>query len=151
MSHLTDCPICLDTFQHPKILPCSHTFCLRCLEQYSATQLNSATQSPKELMCPTCKLLHTIPDRGIQVCNNFFCSYSIIVIIITFYHTFLFGYLGPWRPQKNSSVTKLIWTWSQSWGLNSYLLYFIFIFISTPFQLLEQLSLSLSLSHGAAK
>ena len=26
------CPICLDRFQAPKLLPCLHTFCKKCLK-----------------------------------------------------------------------------------------------------------------------
>lgn len=31
------CPLCLDNFDDPRILPCSHTFCLKCLKQLAAS------------------------------------------------------------------------------------------------------------------
>ena len=29
---ITDCPICTTTYTDPKVLPCTHTFCLKCIE-----------------------------------------------------------------------------------------------------------------------
>ena len=41
------CPICLDLFDDPRILPCSHTFCGKCLH---ATGRHSAM-----ITCPLCR------------------------------------------------------------------------------------------------
>ena len=30
---ITECPICHEDFKKPKLLPCSHCYCLECLEQ----------------------------------------------------------------------------------------------------------------------
>ena len=41
------CPICLDLFDDPRLLPCSHTFCRRCLQ---GTHLVRSL-----LTCPVCR------------------------------------------------------------------------------------------------
>ena len=37
LENLISCAICLDYFDDPRILPCSHTFCLRCIQQTAAS------------------------------------------------------------------------------------------------------------------
>lgn len=37
------CPICFDLFDDPRLLPCSHTFCWKCLTSHSV------------LICPLCR------------------------------------------------------------------------------------------------
>ncbi|CAF4221692.1 unnamed protein product, partial [Adineta steineri] len=33
LSELVKCPICLDYYNDPRLLPCSHTFCFTCITQ----------------------------------------------------------------------------------------------------------------------
>jgi tripartite motif-containing protein 56 len=33
LQELVTCAICLDHYQDPRLLPCSHTFCLNCIRQ----------------------------------------------------------------------------------------------------------------------
>ena len=55
MERLTTCPICLDKFRIPKLLPCMHTFCLTpCLT-------NLVDPRARSLRCPECRREHTIP------------------------------------------------------------------------------------------
>ena len=44
--HLSECPVCLNVFRDPKILPCHHTFCNLCVIRL--TKLGF-------VRCPTCK------------------------------------------------------------------------------------------------
>ena len=37
LENLISCAICLDYFNDPRILPCSHTFCLRCIQKTAAS------------------------------------------------------------------------------------------------------------------
>lgn len=39
------CPICLENFCDPRILPCSHTFCLKCIK-------NLASSNQGQFQCP---------------------------------------------------------------------------------------------------
>lgn len=45
------CPICLDLFDDPRLLPCSHTFCWKCLHP---TRNHRAT-----VTCPLCRSFST--------------------------------------------------------------------------------------------
>lgn len=47
---LLTCPICLDRFTQPKCLPCMHTFCQLCLQQYIARSVHNG-----HVDCPTCR------------------------------------------------------------------------------------------------
>ena len=37
LENLIKCAICLKDFKDPRILPCSHTFCLECIQQTAAS------------------------------------------------------------------------------------------------------------------
>src|SRR6218665_378480 len=68
MADVTECCICTDVYTKPKILPCIHTFCLRCLEKYG-TEKNTGDQ----MACPICRREFFIPDGGFcNLPNNFF-------------------------------------------------------------------------------
>ena len=55
MERLTTCPVCLDKFRTPKLLPCMHTFCLTpCLT-------NLVDPRARSLRCPECRREHLIP------------------------------------------------------------------------------------------
>ena len=56
-----ECPICLESYKEPKLLPCFHVFCKSpCLE-------NLVQQGPDgpTLSCPTCRKLVPLPDNGV--------------------------------------------------------------------------------------
>jgi hypothetical protein len=48
----TECPICFaDSFVDPKILPCGHTYCIDCIENWRA----KCEQNQQLFQCPLCK------------------------------------------------------------------------------------------------
>lgn len=52
------CPVCLDRYKVPKLLPCQHTFCLNpCLT-------NLIDTSTRKIKCPECRMLHSLPSTG---------------------------------------------------------------------------------------
>ena len=55
------CSVCLEQFSEPKILPCGHTFCLKCLER-TGTLGNKKV----EITCPLCRKTYTVPAGGLQ-------------------------------------------------------------------------------------
>uniref|UniRef100_A0A8C6DDN4 RING-type domain-containing protein n=1 Tax=Moschus moschiferus TaxID=68415 RepID=A0A8C6DDN4_MOSMO len=62
------CSICLDRYRCPKVRPCLHTFCERCLQNYIPAQ--SLT-----LSCPVCRQTSILPEQGISTLqNNLFIS-----------------------------------------------------------------------------
>ncbi|XP_071166100.1 tripartite motif-containing protein 3-like [Mytilus edulis] len=48
------CPICLDPYTNPRILPCEHTLCLECLTEYIA-EARRRLGTFDSFMCPVCK------------------------------------------------------------------------------------------------
>ena len=57
----TKCPLCDEMFGEPKMLPCLHTFCLRCLEQFKA----QLTTSSSKVTCPRCRQESPVPVGGL--------------------------------------------------------------------------------------
>ena len=58
---ITECPICIELYTDPKVLPCLHTFCLICLVKYAKDKKPGDTDS-----CPVCRQEFTIPKNGIE-------------------------------------------------------------------------------------
>ncbi|KAI2536272.1 tripartite motif containing 2 [Homo sapiens] len=62
------CSICLERYKNPKVLPCLHTFCERCLQNYIPA--HSLT-----LSCPVCRQTSILPEKGVAALqNNFFIT-----------------------------------------------------------------------------
>ena len=58
VDQLLKCPVCLDRFNTPKILPCQHTFCLSpCLE-------GLVSHGNRVIKCPECRAQHIVPYGG---------------------------------------------------------------------------------------
>jgi len=54
------CTICLDDINDPRMLPCIHSFCLGCLEQFCRDKLPG-----DEVPCPQCRTGFVIPKDGV--------------------------------------------------------------------------------------
>ncbi|CAD6188315.1 unnamed protein product [Caenorhabditis auriculariae] len=59
IEQLLTCPICLDRYKQPKLLPCQHSFCYPCLE-------SCADSLHRSLKCPECRAEHNIPYDGVK-------------------------------------------------------------------------------------
>ena len=71
VNDVTECPICLQTMTNPKILPCIHTFCMKCLQQYGGTV--QPTTPNGDLNCPLCRSPFTVVDGDYSLLpNNYF-------------------------------------------------------------------------------
>ena len=61
LDDMTECSICTEVFTDPRVLPCQHTFCLKCLLNYGRGR-----QPGDHLPCPVCREEFTIPADGIS-------------------------------------------------------------------------------------
>lgn len=46
------CLLCFQSYQTPRVLPCLHTFCLKCLDSYIQSE---STETDKTFPCPACE------------------------------------------------------------------------------------------------
>ena len=74
-SELLSCPICHQRHGDPKVLPCLHTFCRRCLEDIIRRDRSG------KLRCPTCKQDVPLLDSGLDCLpSNFFIDNILEVV-----------------------------------------------------------------------
>ena len=55
------CPICQEHYTEPKVLPCLHYYCKKCI-----LKLALRTQSDKSFHCPECHCEATLPEGGVD-------------------------------------------------------------------------------------
>ena len=63
---LTSCPICMETFDKPKVLPCQHTFCLACIQSHYNATNNQRVVAVSNFPCPTCRAVCYVPRQGLS-------------------------------------------------------------------------------------
>ena len=79
LSDITECSMCTKTFTDPKILPCVHTFCLKCLLKYGEHD-----KPGDQAACPLCRANFVIPPGGFaDLPNNFFVNKLLLVNQLT--------------------------------------------------------------------
>ena len=54
-----ECPLCLETVNNPKTLPCLHSFCLECLDKHTNF---ARRQLQATIKCPVCQASFQIPE-----------------------------------------------------------------------------------------
>ena len=59
---MLQCPICIDEYKDPRILPCHHSVCLSCLLEY--VQISSS--SGRLFRCPQCRADVCVPRGGVK-------------------------------------------------------------------------------------
>ena len=70
------CPVCLENFSNPKILPCFHSFCLHCLEHVASEVIEDKAC----LLCPTCRSPYPKPDEGLATLPPSFVINNLIEV-----------------------------------------------------------------------
>jgi len=72
---LSSCPICMNPFDHPKALPCLHTFCVKCVKEL-CREKPAAT-----ILCPLCREPFQVPRGGIDdMPDNFLIKECVDVV-----------------------------------------------------------------------
>ncbi|KAL7866291.1 hypothetical protein SRHO_G00115380 [Serrasalmus rhombeus] len=67
-SELT-CPICLELFEDPLLLPCAHSLCFNCAQRILITHCASSPEPShpaSTFQCPTCRYVITLSQRGLE-------------------------------------------------------------------------------------
>ncbi|XP_028846828.1 E3 ubiquitin-protein ligase Midline-1 isoform X2 [Denticeps clupeoides] len=66
-SELT-CPICLELFDDPLLLPCAHSLCFTCAHRIlvSHSTPSEPVESINAFQCPTCRYAITLTQRGLE-------------------------------------------------------------------------------------
>lgn len=66
-SELT-CPICLELFEDPLLLPCAHSLCFNCAHRILVSHCTPSepVQSINAFQCPTCRYVITLNQRGLE-------------------------------------------------------------------------------------
>lgn len=62
LQELLECPICMNLFDNPLVLPCQHTFCKKCI---ISLQQNDTTNRNNTIDCPICREKHKL-QNGIE-------------------------------------------------------------------------------------
>jgi len=68
LEDITECPICSEIFVDTRVLPCIHTYCLRCIKS-----LASDKKPGDKIPCPLCRKEFAIPEGGTsELPKNYF-------------------------------------------------------------------------------
>ena len=60
LDNVMECSICTEVFTDPRVLPCGHTYCLKCIKAWGDQQ------SGDKLACPVCMKEFTLPSSGVE-------------------------------------------------------------------------------------
>ena len=64
LQDLLECPVCMNLFENPHVLPCQHTFCKPCINIMYKPEA-------KSLDCPICRARHALPNGAEALTANF--------------------------------------------------------------------------------
>ena len=60
-NNFSECCICFEEFTDPRVLPCYHTFCLKCLKK-----MGQEKRPGDNMACPFCRIEFKIPETGFE-------------------------------------------------------------------------------------
>jgi hypothetical protein len=59
LQELLECPICMNRFDNPHVLPCQHTFCKSCIV---SLKMSSCKKDDNLISCPICRETHKLTN-----------------------------------------------------------------------------------------
>ncbi|XP_032233664.2 transcription intermediary factor 1-beta [Nematostella vectensis] len=59
MEYIIKCPVCLETFDDPRVLPCQHSFCKKCVTGVAKARRGL-------VVCPQCRRESWLPRKGVK-------------------------------------------------------------------------------------
>jgi len=59
LENVTECAICCDNLTDARVLPCGHTFCVKCINKWSRNK-----KTGEKVSCPMCRKEYEIPAGG---------------------------------------------------------------------------------------
>ena len=69
------CGICLSIYEVPKALPCLHSFCLACLQEWISHFTSNVDTYSRAVPCPNCRKDCILPATGVEgLPTNFFLT-----------------------------------------------------------------------------
>jgi len=85
-----ECPICLERFTDPKVLPCQHTFCRNCLQEFIQSNANQAYVHfylllIYKIMFHQCLTFSLYAFEFVVVQYNFKVDVFILMFLLTLY------------------------------------------------------------------
>jgi len=67
---IMECSICREVYTDPRVLPCVHTYCLKCIRELSKDK-----RPGDKVACPLCRKQFTLPSSGVKnLPKNFFVA-----------------------------------------------------------------------------
>ena len=72
------CPICQEHYTEPKVLPCLHYYCKKCI-----LKLALRTESDRPFHCPECRCEATLPEGGVDNLKTAFFANRLKSKVIT--------------------------------------------------------------------
>jgi zinc finger of C3HC4-type, RING/B-box zinc finger len=79
LDDICECPICSGVLDDPRSLPCIHTYCLKCIEEFGKDK-----HPGDQLSCPLCRKDFAVPERGFSdLPRNFFMNKLIQIKILS--------------------------------------------------------------------
>jgi len=62
LDDVTECSICTEVYTDPRVLPCGHVFCFKCIEAWS-----NEKRQQRHLACPLCRTEFSLPLPSIEI------------------------------------------------------------------------------------
>ena len=83
LDELLQCPLCLEEYSCPKVLPCQHIFCLDCLVTYCSSRLKGQRSATECIPCPVCRKDAEIPGMKVENLPTSFMINSLKELVKT--------------------------------------------------------------------